>query len=59
MKTIGRDKISGRHLQPKCYDAKTVRLKHNPMYVFCRGYDKSKDCQSCGAYMPKEGDENK
>ena len=54
MKTIGRDKIRGKHLDHKCYDAETVRPKYNPMFVFCRGYDTSKDCQRCKAFMPKE-----
>lgn len=58
LKTVGRDKIRKKPLFGKCYYAETVRpIQENgepSMYVYCRGYDGSRTCQECEAYMPLE-----
>ena len=58
MKTIGRDKIRGKHMDGDCYSAKTTRHEfgENDNRVFCYGLMDSADnilpkCLKCKAYV--------
>ena len=51
--TIGRDKIRGKHLEPFCYKAETVRDGQDKREVYCRGYDRE-ECHHCCVHHPLE-----
>ena len=57
MKTVGRDKIRRKKLEPYCYRAHTYRPEdedeNESMYVFCRGHN-LEECHKCEAFMPHE-----
>ena len=53
MKTIGRDKIRKKPLEPRCYSAETIRRGEENEYVYCRGIN-SKECSNCDAWCPME-----